>query len=77
MPPSLALAVICASGLSTSVSAFSYVDPVSRSSLEKQFSQEFQDGYSILRHYDGNGPTGSDALSASSATHPRAVQSTE
>lgn len=54
--PSFISGVVCALGLSSSVAAVAYGDSVSKSAIEKQFSQEFSDGYSILKHYGGNGP---------------------
>ncbi|CAI7678580.1 acid phosphatase aph 3-phytase phyB [Penicillium manginii] len=48
--------IVCALGLTTGVTALSYGDSVTKSPFEKQFSQEFRDGYSILKHYGGNGP---------------------
>ncbi|KAJ5683281.1 acid phosphatase aph 3-phytase phyB [Penicillium macrosclerotiorum] len=56
MPSSWVSGVFCALSILAGVSALSYDDSVSKSSLEKQFSQEFRDGYSILKHYGGNGP---------------------
>lgn len=53
---SLISGVVCALGLSTGVAAVAYGDSVSKSAVEKQFSQEFSEGYSILKHYGGNGP---------------------
>ncbi|KAL1961812.1 hypothetical protein VTN77DRAFT_1024 [Rasamsonia byssochlamydoides] len=38
------------------VSARSHGAANPRSYLEKQFSQQFDDGYSVLKHYGGNGP---------------------
>ncbi|KAJ5728320.1 3-phytase B [Penicillium malachiteum] len=54
--PSFISGVICALGLSSGVAAVAYGDSVSKSAVEKQFSQEFPEGYSILKHYGGNGP---------------------
>lgn len=56
MPSSLISVALCALGISSGVSALSYGDTVYKSPYEKQFSQEFRDGYSILKHYGGNGP---------------------
>ena len=38
------------------VSAFTYQAANPRSYSAKQFSQEFNDGFSVLKHYGGNGP---------------------
>ncbi|PWY75229.1 acid phosphatase aph, 3-phytase phyB [Aspergillus sclerotioniger CBS 115572] len=54
MPRSSLITLACA--LATGASAFSYGAAAPQSSQEKQFSQEFRDGYSILKHYGGNGP---------------------
>ncbi|RAH47366.1 histidine phosphatase family protein [Aspergillus brunneoviolaceus CBS 621.78] len=57
MPSSSSLLrTACALGLATGASAFSYPAAIPQSTQEKQFSQEFRDGYSILKHYGGNGP---------------------
>ncbi|KAJ5386378.1 acid phosphatase aph 3-phytase phyB [Penicillium cosmopolitanum] len=48
--------IVYALGLTAGVTALSYGDSVTKSPFEKQFSQEFRDGYSILKHYGGNGP---------------------
>ena len=42
--------------LCTSASAFSHGAAHPQSYREKQFSQQFSEGYSILKHYGGNGP---------------------
>ncbi|RAK89675.1 3-phytase B [Aspergillus costaricaensis CBS 115574] len=54
MPRTSLLSLACA--LATGASAFSYGAAIPQSTQEKQFSQEFRDGYSILKHYGGNGP---------------------
>ncbi|GKZ64150.1 acid phosphatase pho5 [Aspergillus niger] len=54
MPRTSILTLACA--LATGASAFSYGAAIPQSTQEKQFSQEFRDGYSILKHYGGNGP---------------------
>ncbi|KAJ5094034.1 hypothetical protein N7456_009895 [Penicillium angulare] len=48
--------IVCALGLSSSVTAVAYGDSVQKSATEKQFSQEFPEGYSFLKHIGGNGP---------------------
>ncbi|KAL1864799.1 acid phosphatase pho5 [Paecilomyces lecythidis] len=49
-----AAALLLCSAVSTSALSHSAANP--RSYAEKQFSQSFEDGYSILKHYGGNGP---------------------
>jgi acid phosphatase len=44
--------LLCAAG----ANAFSHSAANPRSYLEKQFSQQFNEGFSILKHYGGNGP---------------------
>ncbi|PYH88246.1 acid phosphatase aph, 3-phytase phyB [Aspergillus ellipticus CBS 707.79] len=56
MPSPSLLTLACALSIATGVSAYSYGAGNPQASQEKQFSQEFRDSYSILKHYGGNGP---------------------
>ena len=46
---------VLASALSASAYTYTASDPRAHR-VEKQFSQEFNDGYNVLKHYGGNGP---------------------